>query len=68
MDKQKQRKRKLEKRLMNVLVDRNDSDQRRRYVKRWIYGESHSSRFKSKSVLKREQATKNFLMRLIPFT
>ena len=31
----------LEKSLMKALVDPPDSDQRRRYVKRWIYGEGN---------------------------
>ena len=35
--------RSLEKGLMNALVDPPDSDQRRRYVKRWIYGEGRAS-------------------------
>ena len=36
--------RSLEKGLMKALVDPPDGDQRRRYVKKWIYGELKPSR------------------------
>ena len=35
----KNKARSLEKNLMQALVDPPDGDQRRRYVKKWIYGE-----------------------------
>ena len=40
MDKPKKKIRILEKKLMNALIDHQDSDQRKRYVKRLIYGEA----------------------------
>ncbi len=39
MQKQKKVVRTLEKKLLGTLLDPPDSDQRRRYIKRWIYGE-----------------------------
>ena len=36
---EKNKARTLEKNLMQALVDPPDGDQRRRYVKKWIYGE-----------------------------
>ena len=44
--------RSLEKGLMKVLLDPLDSDQRRRYVKRWLYGEATSTK-KQKSLRQR---------------
>ena len=39
MERKRKRIRQLEKSLMKVFIDPSDSDQRRRYIKRWIYGE-----------------------------
>jgi len=36
---ERKKARSLEKKLMGALVDPPDGDQRRRYVKKWIYGE-----------------------------
>ena len=36
---EKKKARSLEKKLMKALVDPPDGEQRRRYVKKWIYGE-----------------------------
>ena len=41
--------RSLERDLMRSLVDPHDSDQRKRYIKRWIYGENKTSERKVNS-------------------
>ena len=48
----KKKIRALEKELMNALVDPPESDLRRRYVKRWIYGELQATKA-TKSIGKR---------------
>ncbi len=43
MKKSKLPPRRLEKALVRSLVDPNESEQRKRHVKRWIYGESKTN-------------------------
>ena len=48
MEKPTKKFHKLETELMNALVDREESEMRKRYVKSWIYGEKVSSKLPTK--------------------